>query len=706
MADTDKIYYGDLGGKNEKGYYIKEKTYEYEPITDEEELETYIKSIEPVELTQFEANKYYTKNNNGYALVTTSQYKEGTNYYTLGIEDIELDGTYASDKYFYLDEPTLNYVKDLEELPNEDIQYYDIEFTPLKNKFYHPGPHIENEDGTFTGLFYEDEVNERIEIIDGENDSVFDPNGKYFIGKNYTFEEKYDESLNKVTVYEFAEKEYVELVEFKYDENDKINNYYSIDENRNYICLTNINDIDDSIEYGKITPIEKKRFYEPNLYYYKSGNDFIFSKDKFDENASYVILTGTDEPIKNTFYEPNKYYYKDNFAIDKLDTNENMTPDREYFLKYFAYIYEDTKGVLDKGAEWNGNVKKIPEEITLAKRTEKYEWKKLEGFARTLNTIHGLIIKINNLLKLDDYKTRDNRTVQGCINVLNDIINTFATLIPGQIAIVDEYGRLASAPYETDKWINLQVDDDVIDHKITVTHSYYPIKNTSSNSDLNNGGDTINLYTPKVDEKGHVVGKNTETVTLPFGYKFFQDANNPIGKTAAENTKDTITLSGDSWIKPTVSQGKFEYSHIGPVPKDARNIGAKTPLFGDTFDIEDWVFDDKGHKTNLSIHTVKIPQGSLEDNAHNNSDVIIQLGFTPSTGKLKSTRKNIANLLLQDYVKGADNSDVANTDTLGSALSKLQTQIIEEEQNRIDANQNLQNQLNDEINNRTKEDKK
>lgn len=589
IADTDKIYYGNLVEKNEKGYYIKEKTYEYDPIEDEKELEDYIKSIEPVELTQFEANKYYTKNNNGYALVTTSQYKEGTNYYTLGIEDIDLDGTYAPDKYFYLDGPTLNYVKDLEELPNENIQYYDIEFTPLENKFYHPGPHIENEDGTFTGLFYEDEVNERIEIIDGEDDPVFNPDGKYFIGKNYTFEEKYDKSQNKVIVYEFAEKEYIELVEFKYDENDKVNNYYSIDENGNYICLTNINDIDDSIEYGKITLIEKKKFYEPNLYYYKSGNDFIFSKDKFDENASYVILTDTDEPIKNTFYEPNKYYYKDkdNFAIDKLDTNENMTPDREYFLKYFAYIYEDTRGVLDEGAEWNGNVKKIPEEITLAKRTEKYEWKKLEGFARTLNTIHGLIIKINNLLKLDDYKTRDNRTVQGCINVLNDIINTFATLIPGQIAIVDEYGRLASAPYETDKWINLQVDDDVIDHKITVTHS-----------------DPVPLQ-------------------------------NPLEK------KD-LTLS-----------------------------------FGDLFTIPEWAFDDKGHKTDSITHEIKIPEWNLEDVEHNNADIITNLSFTPTSGKLKTTRKNIVDLVLTNYELGNNNSNIVDTDTIGQAFGKTQNKINE-----------------------------
>ena len=49
-------------------------------------------------------------------------------------------------------------VKDLEELPNEDIQYYDIEFTSITNGnnvlFYHPTPHIENADGTFKNGTY------------------------------------------------------------------------------------------------------------------------------------------------------------------------------------------------------------------------------------------------------------------------------------------------------------------------------------------------------------------------------------------------------------------------------------------------------------------------------------------------------------------------------------------------------------------------
>ena len=35
----------------------------------------------------------------------------------------------------------------------------------------------------------------------------------------------------------------------------------------------------------------------------------------------------------------------------------------------------------------------------------------------------------------------------------------------------------------------------------------------------------LKLYTPIVDNAGHVVGKNTETVTLPYGYKYLETNN-------------------------------------------------------------------------------------------------------------------------------------------------------------------------------------
>lgn len=66
----------------------------------------------------------------------------------------------------------------------------------------------------------------------------------------------------------------------------------------------------------------------------------------------------------------------------------------------------------------------------------------LEGFARSFNTIHGLIIEIRKLLDTGHIYTRDLNTVQGAINKLNDIIVKFDELMPNKILMVDEYGRI------------------------------------------------------------------------------------------------------------------------------------------------------------------------------------------------------------------------------------------------------------------------
>nr|DAF40582.1 MAG TPA: hypothetical protein [Caudoviricetes sp.] len=40
-----------------------------------------------------------------------------------------------------------------------------------------------------------------------------------------------------------------------------------------------------------------------------------------------------------------------------------------------------------------------------------YEFSELVGFADGLNTIHGLILKLNSLLEIDNETSRDNKTV-------------------------------------------------------------------------------------------------------------------------------------------------------------------------------------------------------------------------------------------------------------------------------------------------------
>jgi hypothetical protein len=49
------------------------------------------------------------------------------------------------------------------------------------------------------------------------------------------------------------------------------------------------------------------------------------------------------------------------------------------------------------------------------------------------------------------------------------------------------------------------------------------------------------FYTPYVDAAGHVVGKNIETVTLPYSYRFFN--TNGTSTTADLDIYTTVTES-------------------------------------------------------------------------------------------------------------------------------------------------------------------
>ena len=160
---------------------------------------------------------------------------------------------------------------------------------------------------------------------------------------------------------------------------------------------------------------------------------------------------------------------------------------------------------------WNLNAAKIPEGVKLGIRKEKWYWKELTGFGRTLNTIHGLIIEINRLLKFNDSLTRDNTTVQGCINMMNDIIDKIDTLVSGCFIIVDEYGRMKSSPYTTkqelnylnvglpsasgameaeeNRWIGLNVDDTFNKPMITIEHKFNEVTSTNTNSNKNDIND-------------------------------------------------------------------------------------------------------------------------------------------------------------------------------------------------------------------------
>lgn len=203
---------------------------------------------------------------------------------------------------------------------------------------------------------------------------------------------------------------------------------------------------------------------------------------------------------------------------------------------------------------------------------------------------------------------------------------------------------------------------------------------TQSLSDETSQTVTFKVYDDSFDEAGHHNGRDTKTITMPFGYGKIKGDS---GNTEATATFDELTISAnDNWIATTVSKDTVNITHTGPVFTSTRNESNKTPNFGDTFTIEDWVFDDKGHKSNLSTHSIKIPKGSLNDLTATSSSVLTGISMIDETGVITQTNNDVGKLSLTGYVQGSDKTDIGSGDTINSAFAKLQNQITYEE-NRI-----------------------
>ena len=415
----------------------------------------------------------------------------------------------------------------------------------------------------------------------------------------------------------------------------------------------------------------QKVFYVPGLYHYKNSTDdyadYILDiyPTMWHKGSYYTFKQGAvPTKVNKKFYEPYKYYtqvgdefvlIKDNLSTDDL---ESLVNNGNIFTKDTYYVYEDKAKIFQEGAEWNSNVTLVPPTVTLATRKEVTQIRPLEGFARDTNTIHGLLMLLNRKLLNGDIHTRDERTVQGAINSLNDKIAQFGKQTPNQVMVVDNYGRTQSAQVSTlqdstahktkgvdipdsenvgiladrykevgtveamrDQWVTVNVDGDVYNPRFTVHHNFQPVTNAPFTTNLNDGTDTIELYNPIVDKMGHIVGDKKNTVTLPYGFKFFstngvadvttQLTTNTI-QAVADNTQDEFQVySGNKWIRMAVTDGDVNRVTI------AHEIHTPTTTAKDTtdldtiqtFTVQDTQFDAAGHITHNQAHTYRLPDG-------------------------------------------------------------------------------------------------
>ena len=470
-------------------------------------------------------------------------------------------------------------------------------------------------------------------------------------------------------------------------------------------------------------------FYEPGKwYYYKEGVGYILEESDHanpEINKKYEKIvdawhsagnTSSDNIPASNFFEsgcyckikpaeqrnvfiPDTYYVKKNGTYELAHKYEEG---QTYYTKSEWYVAKDKNHIYQKGMKWELDF--IPEGVTLSIRYPHYELIELPGFARTANTLNGIILKSHELIgdgedqlsEENDYKNLEPDNIQG---VLNTYENHFETHVKthhksdiGNLTIIDNYGRIAAAAFTSKQDVNYtnigkpssnpasepqqaylsyDKDDNISnqtpDHQIfNLTHVAAHTKaDTTTTADKNtdgvngNGlnaahGNTISLYTPIIDSMGHVVGKNTETVTLPYGFKTITtngrntDTNATYGNTTslsaqanlvADNTQDTLAIdSGDSWIKlvTDATNDKITISH--DVKKTSTSTSTATlnteTDSTTTFDVFTYTFDDRNHFKNVDTKTITMPNSYgkiIGDNKSDGKNVVSEATATHDT---------------------------------------------------------------------------
>lgn len=280
----------------------------------------------------------------------------------------------------------------------------------------------------------------------------------------------------------------------------------------------------------------------------------------------------------------------------------------------------------------------------------------------------------------------------------------------------------------TNKWIRFNTEGK----ETKVAHLVAPIEtqDPKETMDLDESDGTFinenHLY--NYDDAGHIthVAHYIGTYKLPHNYETItvskDETANPLTSTEGQIKPDVFNddlkiQEGNKWINIAANQknDSITFGHAltgnGPVVKGDET--AQTPEFGGTFKVPYIKIDEAGHTTLLNDHLVTIPIGNHTPGTDGN--VIVDFNMTPATGATTDTRAYVGTLTLTQFEQKADNTDIASTDTINVAFSKVQQQINEEEtaranaikteqETRSTADKTLTDNLNQEIKDRATKD--
>ena len=204
-------------------------------------------------------------------------------------------------------------------------------------------------------------------------------------------------------------------------------------------------------------------------------------------------------------------------------------------------------------------------------------------------------------------------------------------------------GKTTNTDYtgkDDDAWIETLVNGN--EETITIHHTYdldnksnykdighlegklNSNNDTTNNVNLNDGTNEFKINTPIVDSMGHVVGRNTEVIELPYGYKTIKtnglidntdnDLDSSIGRESiADNTQDTLNIdTKNKWLQIEVTDDKVELAHeihdIDIKSNGHTNLNKEANAYQeDNLTIYDWNYDNAGHIVAKKQHTYTLP---------------------------------------------------------------------------------------------------
>lgn len=545
-------YYGNT-------YYRKRKFYDYIAPQSGESLKKY----ELVSVIPFLNDTYYKKISANYLLLNEVP-KDDLTIYTRGTfgQEITFTDTYSANKFYYK----------VHAFPEAPVGSFDYN---LYNYYLDTSP-VQSADRDYVSLIKYDEDGEIIYEQDefGRPNTVplfqylyFYQPGKYYYyadpqttepvldNNNYTAEQLTEILRTRTYYFHKIETErnivteelIIRHVYGKIQPQNMVlferGQYYRYDNGHSsYIVLTSEPEItNDMVDVGYpcyCLPYkdESVLFYQSNKYYY--GIHIYPEAEETDPNYNiynYILDTSLDytpnrvyytsidmQPHQYNFYIPNKYYATNSSSTEPADNATLSTvydSSKYYWKKLDSHVAADANGHYRIGAKWN-----LSEEdaqaagVTLCNKTERWGIEELKDLNGSVNTLFGLLLRAKTLLDEGYEDTRELTSIQGCINILNDIINNFGKTAAGSIMVTNPYGQITGYEPYSNSWINFTLNNT--NNRVNVTHK--TITGVSGNygdssAQIPSFNDTFKVPYITVDGAGHITGISAHDVTIPQG---------------------------------------------------------------------------------------------------------------------------------------------------------------------------------------------